>query len=1217
MNVWNSYYYSEKNIKQQLETQIHESKTEFANTTSDTLLLTKLLNKTYSISEIENLKSKNTGYYLYLKNDLNELLLEFWSKHNMKPENATLQLAEGLHFQHLKNGYFLVHKKNVKLLNNDATIIALTPVQWNYYVENKYLRNNFSVNDVAARLYKISDNSTEQTVNINDNDGKTLYKLTKQKDSRLPLNPVAVVFLFTSIIILFIFFNRFIQNLYLEKGFKYSLATLVITLILVRLLSYLFPFYRQGNLFDATVFASSEIIPSLGDLIINVVLIFWILTFIKFRIKPDKLSVKPVSEFKRFSYSTALLSFWVFTGYNLSVLISSLVTSSTISFNVTDFFTLSVYTVLSLGVIVLVMLSFYHFTHIILLYLHKNAPINLVQKMLIVAVSGLLFLSFTRNTGTVILNVFVLLWLLMFLYLVHKQGRNEWSKQFINSKYFVYWVIFFSIAATAVLKFQSDTIEVEQRSRFADKLMLQSDPFDENIINLATSNIDSSWLSANAERFFVSNKNMFIKDSIIKQDFAGYLNKFDTHIFTFDSLQHPLFNEDSAAFADIRTIILNQAKPTLKNNLYYHENITGDFSYLFESKIYNKGNIAGYFFMLVKPKRYKNDALYPELFKQDADINNSNDYSFAIYSKGKLISSENNTTYSTRLNKSEIPVLENEQRQDLHGNSLWIKGKNNKVIIVSKRGNSFIAFVTLFAYIFFAFLVVCFLYYVVRILLEKGFNFKRIYNTLFLTIRNQIHFTIIFVSLFSFIIIGIATISFFIIRFKRNNESRITHTLQVMSNDLENEISSFFEFNEGVSIYDLTGTSNAIEQKVAEISDIHNSDINLYDKYGNLVLSTQPYVYKKYILNDKLEPKAFYELTKNNRTIYLQNENIANISYLSAYAPLTNENNETIFYLNIPYLNSQSELKQEISNFLVTLINLNAFIFVIAGIIALYFAGKISNSLSIVSNKMRDVNLGKENEQIEWKRNDEIGALVNNYNAMMTKLEASAKALAKSEREGAWREMARQVAHEIKNPLTPMKLSIQHLQRSIENNSPNVKELSQRMANTLIEQIEQLTKIANDFSQFAHTENTNPENIFIKEILQSVANLHEADERVKISVQADNSVIFADKTQMTRLFTNIVKNAIEASNTDEICEVNINTIELNDSVLITVKDNGSGIPEEMREKIFTPNFTTKNSGTGLGLAICKAIVENANGKIWFETEMNKGTVFFIEMKRSN
>jgi two-component system, NtrC family, nitrogen regulation sensor histidine kinase NtrY len=320
-------------------------------------------------------------------------------------------------------------------------------------------------------------------------------------------------------------------------------------------------------------------------------------------------------------------------------------------------------------------------------------------------------------------------------------------------------------------------------------------------------------------------------------------------------------------------------------------------------------------------------------------------------------------------------------------------------------------------------------------------------------------------------------------------------------------------------------------------------------------------------------------------------------------------------YLNIPYFSSQLDLKQEISNFLVTIINLNAFIFLIAGVIALFITNKITRSFSVIGDKMKEIRLGRTNEEIVWNKKDEIGELVRQYNMMVHQLEQSAEALAKSEREGAWREMARQVAHEIKNPLTPMKLSIQYLQRAINSNQDNVKELSASVANTLIEQIDHLSKIAADFSQFANIGNKKIELIDLHQVIGSLVDLYNSNPKVEIDWhQVEGSIIMkADKTQLNRVFTNLIANGVEACSHIQKCLILIDEKRVEGSVIIQIKDNGEGIPAAMRSKIFTPNFTTKTSGTGLGLAMCKNIIEQAQGRIWFETEEGVGTTFFVEL----
>jgi nitrogen fixation/metabolism regulation signal transduction histidine kinase len=362
-----------------------------------------------------------------------------------------------------------------------------------------------------------------------------------------------------------------------------------------------------------------------------------------------------------------------------------------------------------------------------------------------------------------------------------------------------------------------------------------------------------------------------------------------------------------------------------------------------------------------------------------------------------------------------------------------------------------------------------------------------------------------------------------------------------------------------------------------------------------------------------MEPKAFYRLYYDNNIEVIQNENVSLFSFVSIYIPIKDELGEPYAYLNIPYLNTQKELNQEISNFLVTLINLNAFIFVIAGAISVLLTNRITSSFTLIASKMKDINLGRANEEIVWNTNDEIGALIKEYNKMVKKLDESAQALAKSEREGAWREMARQVAHEIKNPLTPMKLSIQYLQRAIQDKNPNVETLSKKVSSTLVEQIDQLAKIASDFSQFANIGNVQVEVFDVNELLRLLVNLYSANTRLNIIYNPPKqaALINADRTQINRLFTNLFQNAIEASDGNQCIPIILNEEIDANKLHISVTDEGCGISSEMCQKIFTPNFTTKTSGTGLGLAMCKGIVEKANGRIWFDTVEGKGTSFHV------
>lgn len=466
----------------------------------------------------------------------------------------------------------------------------------------------------------------------------------------------------------------------------------------------------------------------------------------------------------------------------------------------------------------------------------------------------------------------------------------------------------------------------------------------------------------------------------------------------------------------------------------------------------------------------------------------------------------------------------------------------------------------------------------------------------------------------SFVVIGIATILFFVNRYHRNNQDRLSRAIQIMGNEVKKKIVDHAIFNDGVMLYE-PGFNDEMKDLMAEISEIHGTDVNLYDTLGDLKVSSHADIYYRGVLSEKMNPLAFFRLNNLHQVQTVTDEQVGKINYLSIYSPVRDETGNAVAYLNIPSYSTQGELKQEISNFLVTIITLNAFIFLISGAIAVFITNRITSSFTIITQKMRDINLRQVNQVIEWKRNDEIGVLVKEYNKMVLKLEESADALAKNEREGAWRQMARQVAHEIKNPLTPMKLSIQYLQKAIDNNSPDVKTMTGNVARTLIEQIDHLSKIASDFSQFANIGNPRNEVFDLHELLYSLTSLYIATDNLDFAWEAvpNKVLVFADKTQLNRLFTNLMQNALEAASSHELRIVRMKEELEEDHIIVSVSDNGDGIPEQTRSKIFTPNFTTKSSGTGLGLAMSKGIVEQARGEIWFSTVEGSGTVFYVRL----
>ncbi|MBK7371682.1 MAG: HAMP domain-containing histidine kinase [Saprospiraceae bacterium] len=322
------------------------------------------------------------------------------------------------------------------------------------------------------------------------------------------------------------------------------------------------------------------------------------------------------------------------------------------------------------------------------------------------------------------------------------------------------------------------------------------------------------------------------------------------------------------------------------------------------------------------------------------------------------------------------------------------------------------------------------------------------------------------------------------------------------------------------------------------------------------------------------------------------------------------------YYLknNTPYIGTQ--FKRRLNDFLGALLNVYVFLLVLIVLISMIVANSIAKPLTILSSKLTQIQIGGTNQRLEWNHQDELGALIRNYNEMIQELDRSTRMLALTERETAWREMAKQVAHEIKNPLTPMKLITQHLQNSIQRTEQDeIPALVKRVTQTLIEQIENLSKIASEFSNFAKLPAPENEKLALNEVVTSTHDLFRKreDMDIHLRVPIDEIYVFADKNHIIRVLTNLIKNAIQAIPLGRRGRIEIMLYKQDERAIVKVSDNGCGIPDSMKDKVFYPNFTTKNSGTGLGLAIVRDIIDSCNGHIFFNTYENVGTEFFIEL----
>ncbi|OLY94773.1 hypothetical protein BUE76_10425 [Cnuella takakiae] len=1207
-----------------LERYLHRQEADFNKFLTDTPMLRRLVQQNEPFKNFEQLTARKYGIYLYAETLFGQDLI-FWNSNQVMPDSQALKAPEGVFFQRFSNGYYVVRKQNLQLpgMTNRVQAYALIPIYYLHNNRSRYLTTRFAHDEHAHQKINLSMEQTPFAVASLDK--KPLFYILRKPYTPTPsADTLSFLLRMTALLLFAIYLHLIAEGVVRRKGALRGVGLLVGSLLVLRVLVFLLPEFfhvQQFRLFSPGVYGSNWLHPTLGDLLLNAAVFCWMVLFAWYQTGAVKHLPGWLHGKRKYFAGGLALFVLILATFQMADVVRTLVSDSTISFQVNDFFTLDSFTVVGFVVLALLSLGYYYFSRLLFRFIFPAFEKRFYLIYFIIGLAGLLYLSLLTGNPIVLFQIPVLLWLLVYTFLVCQQ-------QFIINRFRItlagvlFWIFVFS-ASLSLIVLQENRIKEEQwKTKLAEQQDQKSDPSQERTLSIGLIYLDNEFFLKNFDRFRQPASNRLLRDSITRENsFTTYLKAYATQLYVFDSAQNGLFNDDGKTFAELNNVYTNRSKPTQITNLYYHEPSYDQVIYLTKREVQDSGRNVGTVFIVSTPTNFTGETFLPELFSNVGrnDIESSPVYAYAVYQKGILQSQQTKYPFKTSLTYRDVPTQSFETRSNGEYDELWYKVSGTKIVVITKKRDRFLESITLFSYLFCSFLFMVALLHLLALLLRAAYGWKIVSLFSEISIRSQVHGTIIFVSLLSFLIIGAATITFFVQRYNRNNIDKISRTSGIVMREMQNRIRNLGSLQNAFTVGD-SAASQDLQRLVNEVAQIHFLDVNLYDVQGELRYSSIEEVYKRGVLSTKMQPLAFYHLNRMRQAQFVQEEDISELKYLSYYAAVQEpESGEVLAYLNIPYFTSQIDLQQEISNFLVTIINLNAFIFLISGIIALFITNRITRSFSVIGDKMRAIQLGRTNEEIVWNRKDEIGELVVQYNKMVHQLEASAAALAKSEREGAWREMARQVAHEIKNPLTPMKLSIQYLQKAINSDQPNVQELTERVAGTLVEQIDHLSKIAADFSRFANIGNQQVERFDLHDVLESVVQLYRANPKLKLLWRPVPAPVWidADKTHINRLFANLFSNAVEACNSNEECIIKLEEALEENKILIRVKDNGEGIPVGMQDKIFVPNFTTKSSGTGLGLAMSKGIVEQAGGRIWFETGEGAGTTFFVELPMSD
>ncbi|MDF3077852.1 MAG: integral rane sensor signal transduction histidine kinase [Sphingobacteriaceae bacterium] len=1190
---------------QTIESNLHEKEkfvSEFLNN-PETFESLKTIETHRELAEetIKNLRH-DRKIFLYTYRD-NELL--FWGGNQITPQSDA-GLKEGSNFLVYKSGYYEAIKKS----EGNFSAVCYILIKNRFPFENRYLQNVFAPDLIKTNhldIAGLNDNSIYSVRNIG---GKYLFsvKLKASEGSALYSKYELwawILAVFTG----FLFINYVCSWLAAKGRIKASIALLFTLFLLFRLA--LLQFHWLGTHFGLEIFkpvsgASNFFFPSIGDFLVNSVCVTWFLIFAYRYRSVIMLPAQSVGKVVSYIVFTCLGIIIALMALQLNDVFQNLVLRLPINFDVSKIINLDYLSWLGILLLCFAILNIYLLTDILLAVGGSLQLTNLER--LIIFLSGIIVLLIAKIIDNN-LNVLFLLFALIILI-------RGWSTYTRNDEFnmgiLVTVVLIFAVISSVKLSEFQDQKELVKRKQISLDL---SSPADSNAVKSFRDIEDEILKDDDISLSFTTHDYNLLKNKLQKFYFDGYLSRYEFTAYQYNPIaDDTLSRANQAAVEKFKNLVVSGSRKVSK--YFYQINDTFGYKDFFAIiPISQNGLSKGTLFIELKSAAfYNSDASPAILASNNIEFNEEyKSYSFAFYKGGKLIGQYGKYIYSLT-NNEFYGILKDFVFTEKKNYSHLVYQPNKQLLVIVSRPNT--SFVLQLASVSFIFLVLLFFAGVCVVLYWIGRNLEANSNVLqglrwgvFASSKRMLYKTRIQASMVAAVVstlVLVGLITYFSIskQYQEQQQQTVLENINKITIGFEKKM-----FTSGGSIID--------EQAFTAFADFNAVDLTYYDVHGKEMFTTQPKVYEFELVSPRINPLAYIYLNNYQQSEYLNpDERIGALNFLAAYKPIRNNNNETVGYLGLLYFSNVHDFEDRIGLFLNTLINVYALVFVAIGFFAVFVANRITAPLTLVQKSLSQIKIGRKNEPIVWKRDDEIGSLIKEYNNMIEALDESAHRLASSERETAWKEMAKQVAHEIKNPLTPLKLGVQLLDKSWREKDPNFDRKFERFSKSFIEQIESLAHIASEFSNFAKMPETILEDVDLREVVERSIEVYSKVEHVNI-VLTDNlgrgTLVRGDKDQLLRCFNNLIKNAIEAIPDGREGSIAITINGSDRHAHVQIADNGKGIPEGLRERIFNPNFTTKSSGTGLGLAFIKQAIGNMSGSISFTTENDRGTTFFITL----
>lgn len=1153
---------------------------------------------TIAVSRDPQLRNVNgNAYFLYEA----QRVLE-WSDNRFVPTPASVSGEFSLKLLKGGNGDFLVKKWRV---DDRRSLVALIPLYRKYTIRNSYLNtwwNNKLFSNENVNILEPSANSG-LPVCVQDVCPFRLIFAPQLSVPQVWGQAIATLMVMVAMIFVTIWiYRRARGSRRPDAGWLVLLAWLyALRLVMVTLGFPEFPLTPW--LFNPLVFASSTLNASLGDLFLNEIAVLVGSLYLFGNYQRFTL-VQRITNHKIASGLFAVLCGFAILLAALFpyVVIQTIYNNSNIVLDITRSLSFTGIRLTAIAIVLLSGMCAFFFIHPCLRMIITGD--NRWKILIAFSVAVILFIVFNTLTGQHYISSLAtgVIYFLLVYFLRLYAGLRRLT--FATFSYLFISISCLSANGAYAIQVLGLQERIDNQFRFADNFLVDRDIFGEYLLHETAHKIsDDAFIQTRINNPLLSRD--AIRQKIRKVFLPTYFNKYDVEIWLFAATGDPLSNRTPQLLSDFVELYDRDAYYTANEGVYFVPGPTRNVThkYLVQIPVIRNGTTTAFIILELSLKKIIPDTVYPELLVDNSfqQFYNAEDISYAVYADTMMLFSAGDFNYDQVFTREWLgnPAL---YRNGLVvGNYVHIahEDQNDRVAIVSSPVPS-----RTYALASFSFLLVLGLAIILAFLFALGVvgYFRR--EKLNFAARIQLFLNLAF--FLPLLLVSITTMNVTNRSSQRRLNAEYLQHAETFSIPMAVSLDDYLQGRDE--------TLTPFQNQLRDLAALTNLDANVYTAAGQLFVTTQPQIFDNELMSGYVNAAALHTISGGESSA-IGTERIGSLSYSVSYAALKSPlTGRLIGILAIPFFESASSMERAQIDIIANILNIFAMMFIVLVILAYFVSQWLTFPLKFITRSLQRTSLTKVNEPLTWRADDEIGLMVKEYNNMLYKLSESKAELEQTQRERTWREIAQQVAHEIKNPLTPMKLTLQQLQRALQSGN-NTSEKTERAIGTLLTQVDTLNDIASSFSTFAKMPEPVMQRIELVALVKRTVLLHSQSGDIAFSGSIHEAFIRGDAQLLGRTFSNIILNAFQAARPGHPVQVRVVLEEKNDKYVVAFHDNGKGIDPKIGDRVFLSHFSTKKSGSGLGLAIAKQAIDQMRGRIWFETSAGEGTSFYVELPR--